>query len=448
MGSSGNTGDWLPEGWRSREAKQQPTYADTAHLGRVLGRIKGYPPLVFAGEVDHLKSQIAEAAEGRRFLLQGGDCAERFQDCTPESITSKLKILLQMSVILCYGVRKPIIRVGRIAGQYAKPRSDEFETVNGTRMAIYRGDNINSFDANEMSRRPDPERLLQAYHCSSLTLNYLRALISGGFADLHHPEHWNLAFFEKASQRRNYEKIVANIQDAIAFMESLGGIREEALGSIEFYTSHEGLMLGFEESMTRFVPERDRYYNLGAHMLWIGERTRQLEGAHVEYFRGIANAIGVKIGPTSDPADVVALVRRLNPSNEPGRITMITRFGADKAEKGLGRVIEAVRLDQLKVLWSVDPMHGNIIKTKNNVKTRDFDAILSELRHTIKAHKKLGTHLGGVHFELTGDDVTECVGGADGIREEDLHQNYETYCDPRLNYAQSLEMAFLLSSIM
>ena len=448
MGTSGNTGDWVPEGWRSREAKQQPTYADPAHLGRVLGRIKGYPPLVFAGEVDHLKRQIAEAAEGRRFLLQGGDCAERFQDCTPEGITNKLKILLQMSVILCYGVRKPIIRVGRIAGQYAKPRSDDFETVNGTRMAIYRGDNINSFDADEVSRRPDPERLLQAYHCSSLTLNYLRALIAGGFADLHHPEHWNLAFFEKASQRRNYEKIVANIQDAIAFMESLGGIREEALGSIEFYTSHEGLMLGFEEAMTRFVPERDRYYNLGAHMLWIGERTRQLDGAHVEYFRGIANAIGVKIGPTSDPTDVVALIRRLNPTNEPGRITMITRFGADKAEKGLGRLIEAIKLAQIKVLWSVDPMHGNIIKTKNNIKTRDFDAILSELRHTIKAHKKLGTHLGGVHFELTGDDVTECVGGADGIREEDLHQNYETYCDPRLNYAQSLEMAFLLSSIM
>lgn len=439
---------WSPVTWRSREAKQQPVYPDGPRLEAVLGRIRNYPPLVFAGEVDQLRKQLSEAASGKRFLLQGGDCAERFQDCTPEGITNKLKILLQMSVILCYGARRPVIRVGRIAGQYAKPRSDDFETIDGVRLPVYRGDNINSFDANPASRQMDPDRLLQAYHCSSLTLNYLRAMISGGFADLHHPEHWNLSFLSKSAHKSKYQKIVANIQDAIAFMESLGGVREEALGSVEFYTSHEGLVLGFEEAMTRFVPERDRYYNLGAHMLWIGERTRQLDGAHIEYFRGIANPIGVKIGPSSKAEDVVALLKMLNPSGELGRMTLISRCGQDKVSAALPPIVEAVKLAGLPVVWSVDPMHGNMIKTKNNIKTRDFDAILSELRTTVEVHKKAGTSLGGVHFELTGDDVTECVGGAENIKEENLLSHYETYCDPRLNYSQSLEMAFLLSTMI
>ena len=440
--------EWTPKSWRARPIQQQPQYADPGHLDRVLERIRSYPPLVFAGEVDILKRQLAEAARGRRFLLQGGDCAERFQDCTPEAITSKLKILLQMSVILCYGARRPVIRVGRIAGQYAKPRSADFEVVAGKKIPSYRGDNINSFAADETARQPDPDRLLQSYHASSLTLNYVRAMITGGFADLHHPEHWNLEAFGKSKHREAYQQIVGNIKDAIAFMESLGGVREEKLGSIDFYTSHEGLLLAFEESMTRFVPEAGRWYNLSAHMLWIGDRTRQLEGAHVEYFRGVANPVGIKIGPTSQAADTVALIRAINPLNEPGRIVLITRFGNDKAPVLLPPTIAAVREAGLDVLWSVDPMHGNVIKTSADIKTRDFGAILGEIRQTFAAHKSCGSILGGVHFELTGDSVTECTGGSEGLQESDLTRNYETYCDPRLNYSQSLEMAFLISSIM
>ena len=440
--------EWTPKSWRARPIQQQPQYADPGHLDRVLERIRSYPPLVFAGEVDILKRQLAEAARGRRFLLQGGDCAERFQDCTPEAITSKLKILLQMSVILCYGARRPVIRVGRIAGQYAKPRSADFEVVAGKKIPSYRGDNINSFAADETARQPDPDRLLQSYHASSLTLNYVRAMITGGFADLHHPEHWNLEAFGKSKHREAYQQIVGNIKDAIAFMESLGGVREEKLGSIDFYTSHEGLLLAFEESMTRFVPEAGRWYNLSAHMLWIGDRTRQLEGAHVEYFRGVANPVGIKIGPTSQAADTVALIRAINPLNEPGRIVLITRFGNDKAPVLLPPTIAAVREAGLDVLWSVDPMHGNVIKTSADIKTRDFGAILGEIRQTFAAHKSSGSILGGVHFELTGDSVTECTGGSEGLQESDLTRNYETYCDPRLNYSQSLEMAFLISSIM
>jgi len=440
--------EWTPKSWRARPIQQQPQYADPGHLDRVLERIRSYPPLVFAGEVDILKRQLAEAARGRRFLLQGGDCAERFQDCTPEAITSKLKILLQMSVILCYGARRPVIRVGRIAGQYAKPRSADFEVVAGKKIPSYRGDNINSFAADETARQPDPDRLLQSYHASSLTLNYVRAMITGGFADLHHPEHWNLEAFGKSKHREAYQQIVGNIKDAIAFMESLGGVREEKLGSIDFYTSHEGLLLAFEESMTRFVPEAGRWYNLSAHMLWIGDRTRQLEGAHVEYFRGVANPVGIKIGPTSQAADTVALIRAINPLNEPGRIVLITRFGNDKAPVLLPTTIAAVREAGLDVLWSVDPMHGNVIKTSADIKTRDFGAILGEIRQTFAAHKSSGSILGGVHFELTGDSVTECTGGSEGLQESDLTRNYETYCDPRLNYSQSLEMAFLISSIM
>jgi len=439
---------WTPQSWRTRPAQQQPQYADPDHLASVLERIRSYPPLVFAGEVDILKRQLGEASRGRRFMLQGGDCAERFQDCTPEAITSKLKILLQMSVILCYGARRPVIRIGRMAGQYAKPRSADYEMVNGQSILSYRGDNINSYDADALARRPDPDRLLQSYHSSSLTLNYVRAMITGGFADLHHPEHWNLGAFGKSAHREAYQQIVSNIKDAIAFMESLGGLREEKLGSIEFYTSHEGLLLPFEESMTRYVAETDRWYNLSAHMLWIGDRTRQLDGAHVEYFRGIANPLGIKVGPTCTPAEVVAVARAINPANEPGRVVLITRFGHDKVQKHLPAVIQAVKEAGIDVVWSVDPMHGNVIKTKADIKTRDFDAILGEIRLSFAAHKNCGSILGGVHFELTGDNVTECTGGSEGISEADLVRHYETYCDPRLNYSQSLEMAFLISSIL
>jgi 3-deoxy-7-phosphoheptulonate synthase len=437
---------WSPASWRTRPIKQQPTYEDETALADVLRAIRGYPPLVFVGEVDNLKRQLAEAAAGRRFVLQGGDCAERFQDCTPEAITSKLKILLQMSVVLSYGARRPVVRIGRIAGQYAKPRSNDFETVDGRPLPVFRGDNINSFEPDPVHRRPDPRRLLTGYHTASMTLNYVRAMITGGFADLHHPENWNLGFFGKSPQKQRYEQVVANIQDAVAFMQSFGGLREELLGTIDFFTSHEGLLLGFEEAMTREL--RGRHYNLGAHMLWIGDRTRELDGAHVEYFRGIANPIGIKWGPSADAEAMVELLTRLNPTNEPGRLTIITRFGVAKIASCLPQAIEAVRKAGLNVLWSSDPMHGNAIKTKNDIKTRDFDAILAELRQAFEIHAQLGSRLGGVHFELTGEDVTECTGGAEGIREEDLVRHYETFCDPRLNYNQSLEMAFLISSIL
>ena len=440
--------DWTPTSWRSRPIHQQPSYQDQAELTRSLATIASYPPLVFVGEVEILRRQLAEAAQGRRFILQGGDCAERFQDCNPEAITSKLKILLQMSVVLSYGARQPVIRIGRIAGQYAKPRSADTEIIDGKTLPVFRGDNINSFEPDPDGRRPDPRRLTQSYYAASMTLNYVRAMITGGFADLHHPENWNLSFVSKSSHRQRYEQVVANIRDAVAFMESFGGVREETLGSVDFFTSHEGLLLGFEEAMTRYVPHLGRYYNLGAHMLWIGDRTRSLDGAHIEYFRGIANPVGIKWGPTADPAEMVRIIKALDPRNEPGRITIITRFGASQVAKCLPLAIDAVRQAGLNVLWSSDPMHGNVIKTKNGIKTRDFDAILSELKACFDGHKKHGSRLGGVHFELTGEDVTECTGGAEGIGEQDLSRNYETFCDPRLNYSQSLEMAFVIANIM
>ena len=437
---------WTPRSWRTKPIQQQPRYRDEQALETVLAKVRSYPPLIFVGEVTKLKKQIAAAAAGERFLLQGGDCAERFVDCTPEAITSKIKILLQMSVVLSYGARQPVTRVGRIAGQYAKPRSSELETVDGTEMPAFRGDNINSFDADPTARQPDPGRLLQSYHTASMTLNYIRAMIAGGFADLHHPENWDLRFMSHSRQRARYESVVENVRDAIAFMNSFGGLVEDKVGSIDFFTSHEGLLLGFEEAMTRTV--EGRHYNLGAHILWIGDRTRQLGGAHIEYFRGIENPVGIKWGPAADVEEMIEIVHTLNPSNEAGRITLITRFGHDQVKSCLPKAVKAVKKAGLNVLWSSDPMHGNVIKTKDGTKTRDFDAILSELTQCFATHKDLGSHLGGVHFELTGEDVTECTGGSEGIQESDLSRSYETFCDPRLNYSQSLEMAFVISSIL
>jgi len=439
---------WTPSSWRAKPIQQQPHYEDAQALAAALETIRGYPPLVFVGEVDNLRRQLAEAAAGERFLLQGGDCAERFQDCTPEAITSKLKILLQMSVVLAYGARQPVIRVGRIAGQYAKPRSVATEVVGGVTLPVFRGDNINSFEPDANGRKADPNRLLQSYYSASMTLNYLRAMITGGFADLHHPQNWDLSFVDKSSQRERYGQVVANIQDAVAFMASFGGIREERLGTVDFFTSHEGLLLGFEEAMTRPWSASGRHYNLGAHMLWIGDRTREISGAHIEYFRGIANPIGIKWGPSADPEEMAQLLKALNPSNEAGRLTIITRFGDGKVATYLPAAVAAVRRQNLRVLWSSDPMHGNIIKTKDGVKTRDFNAILGELRDCFSIHRELGGRLGGVHFEMTGEDVTECIGGAAGLGEEDLTRHYETFCDPRLNYSQALEMAFVISGIM
>jgi 3-deoxy-7-phosphoheptulonate synthase len=437
---------WTVDSWSKFPANQQPQYQEPAKHEAILGQIRRLPPLVSAGEVEALKLKLADAATGKRFVLQGGDCAERFQDCRPDAITNKLKIILQMSVILSYGSRRPVIRIGRIAGQYAKPRSADFEEVNGVRLPSYRGDNINSFEPSPAARQPDPERLLQSYHYSSMTLNYIRALIVGGFADLHYPEHWNLSALAAGEQKKKYERIVANIQDAIDFIEALGGVKEETLGSIDFYTSHEGLLLPYESALTR--QENGKHYNLGAHMLWIGERTRALDGAHVEYFRGIANPVAVKLGPTMKPEEVVELARVLNPSNELGKLTLISRMGAGKVNGPLQKLIRAVQEAKLAVVWSCDPMHGNTIKTDGDIKTRNFEDILRELRQTFEIHEQAGSHLGGVHFEMTGENVTECIGGSEGIQSHDLSRAYETYCDPRLNYSQSLEMAFLISSFL
>ncbi|RYZ55131.1 MAG: 3-deoxy-7-phosphoheptulonate synthase [Proteobacteria bacterium] len=436
---------WQPDSWRKLPIKQQPSYESESALNAVLADIKKMPPLIFVGEVERLKAQLAKAMTGESFVLQGGDCAERFQDCNREAITQKLKIMLQMSVVLCYGLRKPIIRVGRIAGQYAKPRSADLETVDGKEIPVYRGDIINSFEANAEARKPDPNRIRQAYFHSIATLNYIRALTKGGFADLHHPQSWDLKFVSNAPKKIEYERIVHNIQDAIVFMESLG-THEEKLATVEFYTSHEGLLLPLEEAMTQYVPEYDAYYNLGAHTLWIGDRTRQLDGAHIEYFRGIANPLGLKVGPSSDPRDIIAICKALNPRGEAGKVTLISRYGNGKAGKHLPQLIEAMK--GTPVVWSIDPMHGNAIKTDAGTKTRNFDDILGEVTESLNIHKTAGSKLGGIHFELTGDDVTECIGGSAGITADELSHNYETYCDPRLNYSQSLEMAFLVSQLM
>ncbi len=441
------TTNWNPNSWRGFPIKQQPQYHSEDQLNKVLDRVKSLPPLVFVGEIESLKRNLQNAGRGEAFILQGGDCAEKFKDCTEAVITAKLKILLQMSVVLCYVVKKPIIRIGRIAGQYAKPRSNPSERVNGKEIPVYRGDIINSYAPSPEERKPDPNRIEQAYYLSSATLNYIRALTKGGFADLHNPQNWDLDFVSTASKRAAYKKIVSNIKDAIQFMESLGS-KEDKLQSVEFYTSHEGLLLPLEESLTRYEPAYDAWYNLGAHMLWIGDRTRDLKGAHVEYFRGIANPIGLKVGPSADPREIINIVKALNPTNELGKVTLIGRFGNGLVQKHLPPIIAAVRSAQLNVQWSSDPMHGNAITTKGGTKTRDFNSILSEVRDSFRVHQQEDTFLAGIHFELTGEDVTECTGGSAGITEDHLKRKYETFCDPRLNYSQSLEMAFLISDIL
>lgn len=432
---------WTPSSWRDFPIQQQPAYADPSRVDAVVSQIASLPPLVHPGEVDSLKNSLAAAGRGEAFLLQGGDCAERFQDCARGPIERKLKILLQMSLVLTWGARLPVVRVGRIAGQFAKPRSKPTEMVNGQEIPSYRGDNVNSHDPSD--RQPNPDRLLQAYHHSAATLNYLRALLDGGVADLQHPEHWNLAFVQEARARSQYEDLIARIHDTLDFMRATGVGDAESWRRVELFTSHEGLLLAYEEAHTEAVG--DRYYNLGAHMLWIGDRTRQVDGAHLEYFRGIENPIGLKVGPSMSPEDLLASLRILNPKNELGKVTLITRFGASRASELLPPLLEAVKKEGCQVVWSSDPMHGNTVSTPSGIKTRDFGQIVAELEAVFAAHRSAGTILGGVHFELTGDDVTECTGGAQGLSSEDLQERYQSFCDPRLNYAQSLELAFLLS---
>lgn len=430
---------WSTDSWRARAVDHQPQYADPAALAHTLDELQTLPPIVFPGEIDQLREQIADAARGGRFILHGGDCVERFVDCRAEAIADKLKILLQMSVVLSHAARRPVLRIGRMAGQYFKPRSSDTESTPDGEIPSYKGDAINGFAASE--RAPDPYRLLRAYFHSAATLNYVRAMIDGGFADLHHPFAWNLRSIERSPRWEEYEAIVENILDAIHFMESFGGVRNESLGRIDFYTSHEGLHLPYEEALTR--REGDRWYDTSAHLLWIGERTRRLDGGHVEFFRGIYNPVAVKLSAAALPEDVLRLSEMLNPANEAGRLVFITRLGATQAREKLRPLIETVEGSDRRVAWICDPMHGNTITAAGGHKTRPFDAVLDELETTFAVHRNLGTTLAGVHFELTGDDVTECIGGAGDLAESDLGINYQSWCDPRLNNSQSMEMAFL-----
>ena len=406
------------------------------------------PPLVTSWEVEALKTQLAEAADGRMFLLQGGDCAERFDECRAENIAAKLKILLQMSVILVSGARQRVIRVGRFAGQYAKPRSADTETVDGVTLPSYRGDIVNAAPFTEADREPDPQRLLRGHERAALTLNFIRSLIDGGFADLHHPEYWDLGFVEHSPHAEEYRRMAESIGDSIRFMEAISGISVDQLNRVDFFSSHEGLVLAYESAQTRKVPRRDGWYDLSTHFPWIGMRTADPDGAHVEFFRGICNPIGIKIGPGMTPEWLSVLLDMLHPDNEPGRITLIHRFGAHEIADALPPLIEAVHGSGKTVLWCCDPMHGNTETTAGGIKTRKFEHILAELDQAFEIHDEMGSLLGGVHFELTGEDVTECTGGARGLNETDLQRAYRTQVDPRLNYEQSLEMAMLIARRM
>jgi 3-deoxy-7-phosphoheptulonate synthase len=439
--------DWSPTSWTSRPAEQQPTYRDAAAVARVVAELGRLPPTVVSWEVDVLKRQIADAQQGRRFLLQGGDCAETFADCESGQIARKLKILLQMSLVLLHGLKKPVIRVGRFAGQYAKPRSADTETREGVTLPSYRGDLVNRPGFSAAEREPDPELLLRGYERAALTLNFVRALVDGGFADLHHPEYWDLGFVHHSPLRDQYRQLVASISDSLDFYEAMSGNRVHEASRAPFYASHEALHLLYEQAQTRHLPRRNRWYNLSTHLPWIGMRTAKLDGAHVEYCRGIANPVGVKVGPSMDVDWVQGLCETLNPGREPGRLVLIHRMGAAQIEAKLPPLIDAVRMTGVPVLWVCDPMHGNTESTQSGVKTRRFDKIVSELESAFRIHAELGSYLGGVHFELTGEDVTECTGGARGLADVDLARDYRSQVDPRLNYEQALELAMRIAAV-
>jgi 3-deoxy-7-phosphoheptulonate synthase len=452
VANSPRAAGWHPASWQSKPIHQAVSYPDPVAVERAAAHLSRLPPLVTSWEIERLRSHIADAALGKRFLLQGGDCAEMFAECTPDIITSKLKILLQMSLALMDGLKRPIVRVGRFAGQYAKPRSSPTETREGQTLPSYYGDLINAAGFTPEERAPDPHRMITAYHHASMTLNFIRALVDGGFADLHHPEYWDLNFLGKASltmeSRANYIQRVQAVANAIELMEVLTGQQMAELTHAEFYTSHEGLSLHYEAALTRQVPRRTGYYNLGCHLPWIGERTRALDGAHVEYFRGIRNPVGVKIGPGITPEELVQLLDVLDANHEPGDLVLIHRLGAHKAREILPGLIQASQRAGHKPAWVCDPMHGNTVSTRSGRKTRHVDAILKEVLDSIDIHQALGSTLGGVHFELTAENVTECLGGASGVQESDLDTRYETGCDPRLNYEQAMEVAFAIARRM
>jgi len=437
---------WAPESWRSKPIRQMPEYRDQAALAATEKTLAGMPPLVFAGEARALKKALANVAEGRGFLLQGGDCAESFAEFNANNIRDTFRVLLQMAVVLTYGAAVPVVKVGRLAGQYAKPRSSDTETQGDVTLASYRGDIINSMEFDAKSREPDPERMVRSYSQASATLNLLRAFAQGGYADLHQVHRWNLDFVERSAQSARYQELADRLTETLDFMAACG-LTSEATPQIRetsFYTSHEALLLPYEEPMTRIDSTTGDWYDCSAHMLWIGDRTRQVDGAHVEFLRGVKNPIGMKCGPSLEPDDLLRLIDALNPANEPGRLTLITRMGVDGVEAGLPPLVRAVEREGKKVVWSCDPMHGNTI-TANNYKTRPFDRIIGEVRGFFSVHRAEGTHPGGVHIEMTGQNVTECLGGAQAISEARLGDRYHTHCDPRLNASQSLELAFLIA---
>jgi 3-deoxy-7-phosphoheptulonate synthase len=439
---------WSPNSWQRKPIRQGVEYADPDALRDTLAQLKSLPPLVTSWEVEQLKQELALAARGERFLLQGGDCSEAFDDCRPDTITAKLKILLKMSLCLVYGTRRQVIRVGRMAGQYAKPRSQQTETRDGTTLPSYRGLLINRPEFTPEAREPDPRLLLAGYRHAALTLNFVRSLIDAGFADLRHPELWDLAFVDYARQPEDYHRIMRSIGDSMCFLEAISGRSLGELRRVEFYTSHEGLHLDYEQAQTRLVPRRTGWYNLTTHMPWIGDRTRNLDGAHVEYFRGIANPIGVKIGPSIDAGELAELIDILDPHDEPGRLTLVHRFGAAQIAEHLPPLLDSVCRAGRQIVWCCDPMHGNTVTTQTGRKTRNFDDILAELTSAMEIHERMGSTLAGVHFELTGENVTECLGGARGLSEADLERAYLTDVDPRLNYEQALEMALLVARHM
>jgi|TARA_Y100001934_G_scaffold1994_1_gene3102 3-deoxy-7-phosphoheptulonate synthase len=439
--------NWQPDSWRKKPILQQPEYDDKAELAQVEKTLSSYPPLVFAAEARELRRQLGQVCEGKGFLLQGGDCAESFSEFNAPKIRDTFKVLLQMAIVLTFAGRCPVTKVARMAGQYAKPRSSDFETKDGITLPSYRGDIINSFEFSEAARRPDPQRLIEAYHRSSATLNLLRAFAQGGLADLHEVNRWNMAFVENNPLKEQYQDIARRIQDSLEFMDVIGlnASNTPTLHETSLFTSHEALLLNYEEALTRIDTLTGKPYDCSAHMVWIGERTRQLDHAHIEFFRGIHNPIGVKVGPTMEEDELIRLIDALNPNNEAGRLTLITRMGADKLEANLPRLLRRVKAEGRNVVWSSDPMHGNTFSASSGYKTRNFDAILSEIRQFFAAHDAEGTYAGGIHLEMTGQHVTECTGGAYQISDDDLAEAYKTQCDPRLNADQVLEMAFLVS---
>jgi len=438
---------WKTNSWKNYPVKHIPTYGNEKELNMVLGKIKNFPPLVFAGETRHLKQQLAEVADGKAFLLQGGDCAESFAEFNPDNIRDYFKVMLQMSLVLTYSASLPVVKLGRIAGQFSKPRTAPTEKQGDVELPSYLGDNINGIEFTEKARKPDPKRLFKAYSQAASTLNLIRAFCHGGFADLKNVHLWNLGYIKKSPQHKKFKDLEDKIADALAFMDACGINSDfnRRLKTVNFWTSHEALLLPFEESMTRIDSTTGEYHDTSAHFVWIGDRTRQLDGGHVEFCRGIENPIGIKCGPTSKPEEIVKICNVTNPKNEKGKITLISRFGHENVGKFLPKLVRTIKKEGLNVIWSCDPMHGNTVKSSTGFKTRPFNNILKEVKNVFAVHQSEGSYAGGLHIEMTGQNVTECTGGTQKISDKDLSSRYRTHCDPRLNANQALELAFLIS---